>query len=524
MRTACIATLAVALGVIVHAQGNKWNEPYTKGVKAFEQQKYDEAVSQLERAVAADPKAGPNKIIEGVFRTDYFPYYYLALSYIELRQYDKAQQNLDKARATQTRQQAARITEAESKIKVALNTGGGGGGGGGGTTPPRNAQFDNGVRQAETLLSSRQYADALRQFDALRAMDANEYGKAGLAAKREEAARGVANDLAGAARSALDAGRFSEARAKTQQADQISPGLKSVGDVVAEIRRRDEEYQRSKAAANSEAAAGRFVGARDNFQNARIANPEQFAADGLGPRLEDMIARANAAGRGRGGAGGGPTGGGAGGGGGVDPKVLEGQRLAKNAADLLGRGNFAEADAAYAAALKADPTNREAQDAIARSSRFRELRDEAARLERSKNAAAAQKLLADARTLDARRFEAEGLSSVLERLAKSLGDDPAKTALHQGLLALLNGRAQDSIAILEPAVAKGGKTAPLHAYLGVAYATSALSAPKAEDQTRLRDKAVEQFRLAAAAEPGYQLSNRIVSPAIIDIYKKSAQR
>src|SRR5947209_3475899 len=135
-----IVALAIALGVSVGAQGAKWAEPYQKGVKAFEQKKYDEAVAQLERAVAADPKAGANKVIEGVFRTDYFPYYYLALSYLELQQYAKAQENLDKARPTLNRQQTARFNDAETKLKTVMAAN---------QPPARNPAFDNGVRQAE---------------------------------------------------------------------------------------------------------------------------------------------------------------------------------------------------------------------------------------------------------------------------------------------------------------------------------------------------------------------------------------
>jgi len=55
----------------------------------------------------------------------------------------------------------------------------------------------------------------------------------------------------------------------------------------------------------------------------------------------------------------------------------------------------------------------------------------------------------------------------------------------------------------------------------VAYATQALSAPKPEDRTRLQNKAIEQFKLAKSAQPDYQLSNRVVSPAILSIYQDS---
>jgi hypothetical protein len=151
------------------------------------------------------------------------------------------------------------------------------------------------------------------------------------------------------------------------------------------------------------------------------------------------------------------------------------------------------------------------------------LRDQGLQLHRSKNVGAAQKMLIDARNLDAARFEREGLVATLDALNKP-DADPSKLALQDALLALLKGDALKSIAILEPALSHGGdRTASLHAYLGVAYATRALSAPKPDDQSRLREKAVEQFKLAASAQPGYQLSNRIVSPAILKIYEQARQ-
>jgi tetratricopeptide (TPR) repeat protein len=517
---AAVATAVLATCVVVSAQSNRWYDPYDKGRKAFEAGKYGEAVPLLERAVAAEPKAAANKIIEGVFRTDYFPYYYLAIAYAELGQWDKASQNLDKARPTLTRQQTAKFTETESKIKLALNTP---------AVPVRNPAFDNGLRQAETALGARNYEAAIRQFDQLRTLDASEYAKAGLAAKRDEAVKGYAGQLAEEGRTLIQNNRFTDAKARLQLAEQTLPGQKAVADALAEIRKREDDYRANKAAAQTEFDRRNYATARDRLQQAQQAHPEQFAAENLGARLNEAATLAargptptppvnapttptntatnttsTAA---------------------PDPKVLEGQKYVRSAADLIRQGKYAEADAAYTSAVKADPKNQDAAAGIARAAKFKTLRDRGVEASKSKGGAAtAQQALVDARNVDPDRFMREGLASILDRVTTSSGDDPVKVTLRQGLLALLNGRAQESIAILEPAVSRdGSRTASLHAYLGVAYATQALSAPKPEDQTRLKDKAVEQFRLAASAEPDYQLSNRIVSPAIIKLYE-SARR
>src|SRR5262249_4064837 len=323
-------------------------------------------------------------------------------------------------------------------------------------------------------------------------------------------------------------GRFNDARVKLQLAEQTLPGQKPVADALAEIRRREEDFRGLKAAAQAEFERKNYSSARDKLQQAQAADAELFAAENLGARLNEATTLASAA-RGTP-----PTGpvtppaqpasplSNAPGNAAADPKVVEGQRLVKSAVELIRQGKEAEADADYASAARTDPRNQDAAAAVAKAVKFKTLRDRGVEAGKSKSTAVtAQQALVDARNVDPDRFSREGLTAVLDRLTRSMNDDPVKVTLRQGLLALLNGRAQESIAILEPAASRDGGAAPVHAYLGVAYATQALSTPKPEDQTRLRDKAVEQFRLATAAEPGYQLSDRLVSPAVIQIYQSA---
>src|SRR5262249_46037361 len=95
-----IGAAMLACAGISEAQGNAWYNPYIRGVKAVESARYAEAVALLERAVAEDPRAARNKYIEGVFRTDYVPYFYLALAYTRLGNVDKATSNVVKAEST----------------------------------------------------------------------------------------------------------------------------------------------------------------------------------------------------------------------------------------------------------------------------------------------------------------------------------------------------------------------------------------------------------------------------------------
>jgi len=511
-----LAAVALAFGcaTAVLAQGAKWNEPYESALKAFEGGRCAEAIPLLERAVAIDPKAEANKRIEGVFRKDYFPYYYLALCYAAQSQWDKAAQNLDKARSTLTRQQRAKFEETETKIKVAMNPPP--------NVDPRKATFDAAVAKAESALSNQQYDAALRQFDSLKAGYASEYAAANLGSKRDQAARGVAAQLVEEGRGLVAKQNYNEAKAKFQQADQTLPNQRQVADALTDIKKREDDYQQLKAQGLADFNARNYPSAKEKLEQARQRHPQLFAIDNLNARLNDINNRPpvpipvvppppppnNG-----------------------DKNAAEVARIARSAKDFLGQGKYAEADAAYASILKLDPNNTEAADAMTKSKKFKALRDRA-EANRSKNVPAAKKALADAKALDADRFAKEGLAAVLDSLNPGADVPPpavptpsggavdaARVALQQGLTALLDGRAQESISILEAAASKDKKSAPIHAYLGVAYATQALSAPKADERSRLQDKALDQFKLAKAAQSDYQLSSRIVSPAIVSIYQ-----
>jgi len=508
---ALLVGFVLASGASAYAQNRRWADPYQDGLKAFNSGKYAESIPLFERALAANSKNEQQKLIEGVFRIDYYPYYYLALAYAEMKDWPKAKENLEKARPTLTRQQQAKFKDAEGTIARALEP----------KPDPVKVAFDEKAAQAESLLSDRKYQQAISQYDALRSSNAAFYNSAGLSSKRDEAVKGYAGQLSDEGRQLLQQNKLSDAKAKLQLADQTLGGQKATTDLLAEIKKREDDYQRLKSGAQADTNAKNYSSARDKYQQAQAANPEQFAADNLSARLTEVITL------GRGGANRGnvpvvdntkpqppPP---------VDPKVIDGQQMALRAKGLVAQGKYAEADTMYASALKSDPKNQEAADAVNKATKFKALRDQSAQQARSKNNAAALQTLTEARTVDPDRFTKEGLAKVLEGIEKLTTPpaDPTRAALQQGLRALLGGRAAESIAILEPAASRGGKAAPIHAYLGVAYATQALSAPKPEDSARLRTKAIEQFKLAKTAEPDYQLSTRIVSPAILTIYQES---
>src|SRR5260370_37385121 len=230
----------------------------------------------MEQAIAADPKASANKYVEGVFRTDYFPYYYLGAAYLELRQYDKAQQNFTKAKDGLSRDLLAklntlqtRLTTETAPVVVAR-----------GNPPPIepakptvNPAFEPALRQADAALAGKRYTDAVAGFDAAKNLDAAEYAKQNVQTRRDDASRGAAGQqLAEDARQLLQSSQGNEAKTKFQQAEQTLPGQKGVADGLAEIKQREDNYQRLKNAAEQDVRDTNFQAAKDKLGQASAAH------------------------------------------------------------------------------------------------------------------------------------------------------------------------------------------------------------------------------------------------------------
>lgn len=119
MKTALAAAAIALTAQAAAAQANGWYTPYVKGLKALDAAKYADAAMLLERAVSEDPRSARNKYIEGVFRTDYLPYYYLAVAYSKLGALDKAKTNLAKAQPTVPPQLVAQFNEIQRALGAA---------------------------------------------------------------------------------------------------------------------------------------------------------------------------------------------------------------------------------------------------------------------------------------------------------------------------------------------------------------------------------------------------------------------
>ena len=245
------------------------------------------------------------------------------------------------------------------------------------------------------------------------------------------------------------------------------------------------------------------------LDRARGIDPAEFARRGLGPKREDAI-RAQASAQAI-----------------ADAKAKSGQSLDLGRT-LARQKRYAEAEAQYQAAVNADSTNAEAADALEKSRRFGTLRENGKRLIQQGKLESAASPLQDARALDPARFGAEGLEALLKQIEASRTQVPVTPAatryldsIRSGLVAYFSGDMQTAITQLSPAAADDQALEPrlranVHAYLSLAYASQALLQPESV-ATETRQKAIGEFRLALAAQPDYQLSERLVSRRIIDL-------
>lgn len=469
------AALVVLMGAGVLAQRSRWYEPYDRGVKSVQAGRYSEAVRELERAIAADPRSGANRYVEGVFSVDYFPYFYLGLAYLNLGELEKARQAFAQSKGL-SRPLVARQEEALRQLDARARTDPDGGGQPG--APGKGGAADDAPRQAQALV--------------------------------DEAGRLV------------EAGRFSDARGRIQQAQQLQPGVAGAGDVLDRVQRREQEYAQLKSQAERQALSGDETGLRTSLNRAKSAHPEQFGADRLDRLTAAVVPQ--------------PT----------TPLPAASDRPGRDAdatatlqrgRQLQREGRYADAEAAYSAAVQADPSHAEAATALAASKRFTALaaRIRSARRENG-DARTIQALVAEARALDPARTNREGLSVLAATDAAAPGvprpggvptpaasRDAPPPGLRDGLIALFRGDAAGAIALLEPVSRDpglGADAATAHAFLGVAYASRALMARDAGDRDTLTARADDEFARALAAQRDVRLPPKLVSPRILERFEQ----
>ena len=512
-RLIAIALIALAAPVAARAQA-RWSKPYESGVRAVTEGRWRDAIRDLDQAVRFADRQEADKVIEGTFRTDYFPYVYLFIAHANLGQLDQARVNLEKATERPLPPRIDSILKPhrdayERALKpkpvpapppapppsTATKTA---------APPPRtpvpevDPRLTQELAAVESALTTRRYADALATLDAIRKQFPDEYNKRGLAARRDDAARGRAAELAAEGQTLFKAGRLADAKSRFDQAEVMSAGTGQPG--LAAIRARQAEYTKLKAAGDRDAAAGRQSDARQTFLKAREADPEAYRTDNLGARVADLdrqiAARADA-----------------------DAHL---RQLTNTARTLASEGKYAQAAEQYRQLRQADPGNIDAAAWLEANEKYESLKSQGTALHRDGKLEEALQPLLGARLLDPRRFDADGLDDLLNAVnASRTAAAAAELApVRDALTALLKGNTDETLRLLEPLSRPDElqKLTPpiqahVHAYLGVAYATRALLAAEATARDGFDRQARAQFAKVIAIRPDYQLS-QLISPRI----------
>ena len=312
--------MAVAFAVLVGAAApalaqGKWADPYDAGVAALQKGKWQEAVDDLTKAIAIDPRAAAQKLIEGAYREDCFPYYYRALAYFNLQNYAKAKQDFLQARQTRmsdefTKDLDKRASDCDAALAAQQTP----------KPPPAPVTAEPVKPPAVTPAAPdprAQATDLVKQGDTLLAQ-----GKPAEAQKS-----------------------FQDAQKLAPQAPGIQEGLVAVANRV--------KYEQLKSDAAQDRKTGKLADAITKYGQAKAADPQQYAADHLDQQQAEVSAaqqRTDSSAR--------------------VTAVANSLNLLNAGRDLVRQHRFADADVKFQAAIDADRTNREAADALTKSQEY----------------------------------------------------------------------------------------------------------------------------------------------------------
>jgi hypothetical protein len=423
--------------------------PYRNGKKAIDAKQWAQAITELKKAEQADPNSTDAKPCEGNLSDPYYPQYYLGVAYFNLQDYRNAslyiQQAKNRGKKGSPPKEAKELERYVREIEVGLN--------------PRPNEFDAALARAEQALRPGSCASAAKDFAAAKGISDywfNKEGKSARLAAAEKCAQ--ADQLYADAKALFDKGQIGQAQQRASAAVAAYSDEAPATALLGEIQKRNGIYDEQKRAAEQNAGAGRPVEAKASYIQARSANPERFASDGLDGRISALdrdIARdaslkaaaeterlrqekvQRAIGNAQAAFDGGRFGE-------VASLLDQGAREAnaseKARADSLrtraqsqmlladGRGlaekrKYKDAEAKFQAALKADAANTDASAALDVSTRFADL-EQRGRQMAGKRDPKARDILLQAQDLDRARFQRENLTGVLASVPQPVAPPP----------------------------------------------------------------------------------------------------
>lgn len=477
---------------------------YDKGVAAAKAQKWQEAITALNAAIAVD--GTPRSWKEGVYQNDYYPQAYLFIAYVGMKDFAKAQALVAQRGMWPAKVQAdaktsfdamnaetKRIADANAAAKAVADK-----------AAADKAAADKAAADkaaADKLAADKAAADKLAADKAAadkaaadraaaekRNADLAEFNRAVTAGNKEFNSKNWGGAVAA----------FTQAKTKLPNDFNSQQGLQQKLNEATKNKADKEFFDNAVKTADAAFAKNQFVDAATNYRAAQGRNPSEFSSLKLQAKLDKADVEAKKMGA-------------------EQAKKAEIDSMVRNADGALGQKRFDDAIAGYnAVKAKYAPefTQRGLQAKI----------DEATRgkTQAANDKAAADRAAAD-RLAAAEKEKADRLAAAeKEKADKAAAAQNAANAAqlaernaHDGLLALLTGDSVKASSLLEQALseapnAKPSRRATLTAYLAVAHAAQSI---QKNDKT-LESKARDEFKQAQSIQKGYKLEDSLVSPQV----------
>ena len=458
--------MTLAPAVSARQDNRTWQRAYEDGTRQLAAGQFADAELSFRRSLEhpTSPTARSASVVfSGTDRKPYYPEYFLALTLLRqgkdreaLTWFERVRRERlvaggsDEARALGGHIDAARKAIASPPPPPPPPP-----------KPPTETPFDRQLKEAESAAGQGRLQEALSKFDALLALDAPEYGRRNLAARRAQIAQQRAAQLVAEGDRLRAAGQLSQALEQYRAADGVvagagQPGIREVDRLNTERDRlgREEQARSLVQQGDSFVRAGNYPAAIKSYRQALQLDPQ------------NQVARARVAAADR----------------------FDGSR--ERALRFRRQKRLADARRAFEDARAAD------------EGRFRAegLADMLAALEKAP---------------EGKPPEPPGTSTPPDA---ALSPDQVPP-LRDAVVAYLRGDARRAVGLLEgmgPG-APGFDTrvqAHVSAWLAVSYAELSLAATEEAAREDLRRKAVDHFKQLVAVEPNYSLNEHVVSPRV----------
>ena len=530
-----ISILLLTLALSSTAAAADWYKPYKQGKRALEKGDWPQAIEKFKTAIASDSEPGERKRIEGVFYTEHFPYFYLALASLRLCDVDTAKENFEQAQDTLPRKSdkqyvSGQPSPSRSNLEKMLRD-----------LEGRISRFDEYRLQAETALQDRCYDDAATNLQNAESVDSCRFENLELNTQLSQAVL-----LAQRSRDLVQKGNGLEERGAFREAKQVFSGSKdqfpceqAFAKGLSRIQERQDQYVLLKQRADADLGACRFEDARSHYKDARAQHAQFADRDQLRSQIDLINAleglrtdlaeakeafqkkdyeRASA----------------------QSIRVLnwktdrsdlpqchreiasqatavharsKSRLLYQDAMQLLGAERYEEAERALKEVLKLDPEHVEARRSLETTQDFGRRYSVAMDRCQKGQYETCRQILLEAKELDPDRFRRIGGQGMLRECGQK------KEQARAVELLLDYGQIDSSITLLERLARDRRNDPDPAALLGVAYAYKGfLESGEARDEKMARAK--EQFRRALALRKTYTLRWDI-PPHILTIFREA---